>query len=368
MPEAGRTFPEAMRLMDRVFACLGIIAAAGIFLPFIKGDQWWIRAFDFPRVQVLVIALAVLIYFFFRRAHINRYGAAALVVLALASVAQSVQIYPYTIFAAEQVRRAQDPDRPVSIFIANVYQFNRHSDGLIRQIAESAPDIILLTETDRWWALEMDHLAASHPHSVVHPQDNTYGMVLYSKFPLIDAQVRTLVDDSVPSIRARMTMPDGGSFWFYGLHPRPPAVTELDRDGIQDSDQRDAELVVVAKEVKTLRDPVIVAGDFNDVAWSHTTRLFQRLSGLLDPRVGRGFFNTYNAKWPLLRYPLDHLFHSDHFTLIQITRGDHFGSDHFPMFVILNMEPQAAPGQEAPPLKEGDEKEAEEMLDRAKEE
>lgn len=82
------------------------------------------------------------------------------------------------------------------------------------------------------------------------------------------------------------------------MHPRPPGVQRADEEkdsGIeeaadrQDSDKRDAELLLVATEVKNLGDvPVIVGGDFNDVAWSYTTDLFQRIGGLLDPRVGRG--------------------------------------------------------------------------------
>ena len=118
---------------------------------------------------------------------------------------------------------------------------------------------------------------------------------------------------------------------------------------------------------RTTKDPIIVAGDFNDVAWSHTTRLFQRTSRLLDPRVGRGFFNSYNAKLPLLRYPLDHLFSSDHFALVHLERMSYFGSDHFPILVVLNLEPEAAQEQEAPPPREGDAQEVREIMGREEE-
>jgi len=54
-----------------------------------------------------------------------------------------------------------------------------------------------------------------------------------------------------------------------------------------------------AREVRTLVEastmPTVVAGDLNDVAWSHTSRLFCRLSRTIDPRIGRGFLNSFDA-------------------------------------------------------------------------
>jgi endonuclease/exonuclease/phosphatase (EEP) superfamily protein YafD len=98
-------------------------------------------------------------------------------------------------------------------------------------------------------------------------------------------------------------------------------------------------LLIVAKSVRRSDLPVIVPGDLNDVAWSATTRVFRKISGLLDPRVGRGMFNSFHADYWFLRWPVDHLFHSSHFRLSAIRRLPHFGSDHFALFTELSFEP-----------------------------
>ncbi|MFN7138107.1 MAG: endonuclease/exonuclease/phosphatase family protein, partial [Limisphaerales bacterium] len=190
------------------------------------------------------------------------------------------------------------------------------------------------------------------------------GMNLYSRFELVEPEWRYLVDPEVPSIRTGLELPDGKLVHFYGVHPRPPGLKRPEINGREASTQRDAELVMVAKEIARIRAPVIVAGDFNDVAWSHTTRLFQRISRLLDPRVGRGLFNSYGAQSIMMRCPVDHVFHSDHFKLAEIKRLRAFGSDHYPIFISLCLERGAEAEQEAPREKPGDHQEAREMARR----
>jgi endonuclease/exonuclease/phosphatase (EEP) superfamily protein YafD len=95
-------------------------------------------------------------------------------------------------------------------------------------------------------------------------------------------------------------------------------------------------------------------GDLNDVAWSYTTALFCKVSGLLDPRKGRGFFNTFHAQHKFLRFPLDHVFCSNDFKLLYIKKLDAAGSDHFPMYVKLQYEKLASLEQEEPQADEAE--------------
>lgn len=348
------------------FRVAGGLVCLATLLPIFRTDEWWVRVLDFPRLQVACIGLLILLpalALWKRLARADRWLA---LLIAAAVVTQGVQIFPYTPIAREQVIELAELAPPqagaeVRVFAANVLQDNHHTNRLIDLIAKTKPDLILLTEVDPWWAGQLAGLERDFPHTIKEPLTNTYGMVLYSRFELANAEVRYLIEPEIPSIRTDVKLGNGRMIRFYGVHPRPPG-----RPGPSgapaDSTKRDAELVMVAREVRGVKSPVIVAGDFNDVAWSHTTRLFQRISRLLDPRVGRGFFNTYNANYWGLRFPLDHLFHSEHFALREFDRLDYIGSDHFPIFTVLRLSEEAPQKQEAPPTKPTDPVEATEKV------
>lgn len=347
--------------MEAVLFIVGIFLIAANLLPLSRKDAWWIRIFDFPRAQLLVATAVTLAAFVLLAQPRGAADMAFIAALTLCLLYQSYMIRPYTPLASRQVqpsRRAQAATM-VSLLCANVQMTNRDATRLQRIIAEADPDIVLALEADGWWQAQLQTLARTHPFTVEQPQDDTYGMLLYSRLELVDARVEFLVEPGIPSIHACVRLRCGQHVALHGLHPRPPFVTQSET-----STPRDAELLLVGQRVSGSRTPVVVFGDLNDVAWSRTTHLFQRISRLLDPRIGRGFYNTFHAKYPLIRFPLDHFFHSDQFKLVRFARLAYFGSDHFPVFIALNYEPQTE-RQEAPRADRADREDAARQIEKA---
>jgi endonuclease/exonuclease/phosphatase (EEP) superfamily protein YafD len=340
---------------------LAAVSIAATAMPFHKDETWWVRATDFPRTQVavlIVITLAAVAALF----EITWFDWALALVLLVCLGAQLAVILPYTRLWPVQVRAADGPaaTRTLSLMVVNVLMDNRGVDRLATLIGSKDPDLVLAVETDAWWTTRLQDALPSHSFKVAHPLSNTYGMILLSRLELIDPQVRFLLKPDIPSILTDVRLRSGDVVTLYGLHPEPPAPGEADT-----SLPRDAELVLAGREVGEGGGATIVAGDFNDVAWSHTSRLFRRISHLLDPRIGRGMYNTFHARYPVLRWPLDHVFVSDEILLRRMERLPGFGSDHFPIYIALDHAPAAGAVQEAPSPDAEDRAEARDKLMRA---
>lgn len=333
-------------------------------VPLVRHPVWWVRAFEFPRAQIAALALltGVLLAIFgdLSATSVRTAGAALLA----AVLYQAARMIVYTTPYRDQVLAADSAAGRgrIRLITCNVWIDNRDVDAVLECVRRWDPDVFLAVECDDRWDAELSLLAEDYPYSVRRPQDNTYGMALYSRLPLVDAEVRFLRRPEIPSIRAVVSLPNGVETVLYGLHPEPPYPRWAD-----DTAQRDAELLTVAREAADETRPVIVLGDLNDVAWSRTTRLFQRISGLLDPRIGRSPMNTFPANRPFLRFPLDHVFLSSHFKLVDLRRLEKVGSDHFPLLIDIRHEVAAPLEHEEPQAAEEDEQEAEEMLQEANE-
>ena len=339
---------------------VGLSMVAGTLLSLSRSPHWFVRGWDFPRVQIAIIASGAGALYSWccseGALHDKLFLAAVLACVAW----QVARIFPYTPIAPVRVQpsRRTSSENRVRLLISNVQMENTDHERLLRLVRDTDPDILLAVETNERWVQALEALTTDYPYVVRRPQDNWFGMVLFSRLPLLESKVEFLVQEDIPSVLAVLELA-GDRIVLRGLHPRPP---EPLRD--QDSTPRDAELVLVGRWIgKQKGAPTIVAGDLNDVAWSATTQLFLRLSGLLDPRMGRGLYSTYNARNPLVRWPLDHLFHSNHFRLVELRRCDDIGSDHFPVLVELSYEPEAPAEQQESKTESGDQKEADERLE-----
>ena len=322
-------------MLFAAFLFATIILTILTLLPIWRYEAWWVRSLDFPRLQLFVVSLFLLLLetLFLDLSHFTTWG---LLIVVLSCLVYHVWwIIPYTRVFPVEVKSAASTDsqRMIRIMTANVLTPNRNAKALFELVREKVPDILVTLESDLWWQAKLDTLEPDYPYTIKCPLDNLYGMHVYSRLPLADSQIDYLVEPDIPSMHTLVTLPSGDKIRHHFLHPAPPSPTEN-----EESSQRDAELIIVAKSVAETDTPVIVTGDLNDVAWSETTRLFRKISGLLDPRIGRGMFNTFHADYWFMRWPLDHLFHSDHFTLSKISRLAGFGSDHFALFTELVLE------------------------------
>jgi endonuclease/exonuclease/phosphatase (EEP) superfamily protein YafD len=323
----------SLKILAITFGTIGSVAT---ILPLFYHPHWAIRMFDFPRLQICVFLIIGILLFALPQTFNNWFTITSILVLSVCLGYQIKHIFPYTRIAPKQVKgiTKKDEAKQVSFLIANVLTTNREYYHLINLVKQYDPDILLTLETDKDWERALEEIEGQFNQSIKIPLDNLYGMHFYSKLEITNQETRYLIADSIPSIHGKFKLKSGHEVFFHCLHPTPPFPGEN-----ESSVDRDGELLLVGKEIEKREESTVVFGDLNDVAWSKTTKLFKKISGLLDPRKGRGMYSTFNAKYPFFRWPLDHLFHSKDFHVVKVKRLADINSDHFPIFVELQYQP-----------------------------
>ena len=324
--------------MDTALTAASVFFIAVSWAPLLPSSHWLVRVWEFPRLQIAAIISLFLLGYAFKAtyyAQVNSLSLILVVGLVVSLIYQVVWIIPYTPLYKREVKRVsnEDTSRKLSVLSSNVYMPNNDFRKLIEHVRNRHPDFLVTLESNEKWQKGISEIESEYPYRKFCPLENLYGMHLYSKIPFEEATLRFMIEDDVPSMRVKINH-HGQEVLLYFLHPKPPSPTENTY-----AKPRDIELTVVGEEIAKTEGPIIVAGDLNDVAWSPTTRKFKKISGLLDPREGRGFFNTFHAKYPLVKWPLDHVFHSKHFGLVNIEKLEGVGSDHYPLYTELALMP-----------------------------
>ena len=147
------------RVLNRIcriaLALFSLALVCSTAIPLIHTDEWWVRIFDFPRVQIVVLmglALAASVGLnIWHRMRIWEYVLAAMVVLSL--IWQLIAIAPYTALYPKEMLNSHDKDKSnrISLMIFNVLSENREAQALLNLVRENNPDLILLSEPTQWW-------------------------------------------------------------------------------------------------------------------------------------------------------------------------------------------------------------------------
>jgi endonuclease/exonuclease/phosphatase (EEP) superfamily protein YafD len=334
--------------------CLVLIltGAALSFLPLFETNAWWVRYTDFIRLQLAVL-LAAAIVIYLAAGGARGWPGVLVAALGVGGLGyHAYRFYPYLGILDDMAVAAGTctDDAALRIMVANVQKSNEHRDALLEIVVEADPDLLLLLETDRWWNQALEPIAGRYPEVAQYIPEarQAFGMHLLSRFPLKGTEVLFWFGAETPSIRTNVLLPSGEPVGFLGIHPQPPLYWS------QPTTLRDAHLLRAAIQAAQSPEPSILAGDFNAVPWERISRRAMRIGQLLDPRVGRGIYPTYDAQSWIMSWPLDQILFQQELGLMDFERLPDFGSDHYPILAELCLTPGLADRQSAPAIEPGD--------------
>lgn len=212
----------------------------------------------------------------------------------------------------------------VRVVFANVLASNTNYDAVRRLVRETQPDVVALVETRAPWFSELAPVLAGY-QKLEHDRRDNFGLGLY-----VRGSVRGRVEHfggEVPTLVAEVET-RGVAFTMIVTHPWPP----MDRMAEASQARHLGEL---AHHVRTLRGPIVLAGDLNATPWSRLFRKLVGTTGLCDSRAGFGYQGSYPADSAITRIPIDHVLRSCDIGVRARRIGPDVGSDHLPVIVDL---------------------------------
>ena len=227
---------------------------------------------------------------------------------------------------AEADSGLRDGDATVRVVFFNILIFNDDIGSFVTWIEGRDPDVVVMTEMSPRHVERMAGAMADYPFQVLEPRGHSFGMVVYSRYP-ISGEIVAELTGSTPlasspvMVTARVETP-AGALYVTGLHVFPPITPRR-------FTRRNEQFAIAGDILAQLDAPKLVVGDFNATPWSAGLRTFisdNDLSGV----------NT-RATWPVwlgfAGIPIDHALTSRDLRILDIDAGPDIGSDHRPVVI-----------------------------------
>lgn len=261
-------------------------------------------------------------------------------VLLLLTAPHAIQVLPYYwpplwLTSRLETRAASDQATPprgtLRLVSFNVLYMNQDRDESIRFLRATDADLIVLCEcTDGWFEAVQSGLADTHPFNSTDLFPQWDGTRIFSRQPL---QAATDLPGfrEIPTaekLLAVATRWEDETVILMGVHPASPVSP-------QRFHSRNEMLSLIAQVGVQVREPLIIAGDFNCTSGSP---YFLRDARLRDSRHGFGWQGSWPTFAPaFLRIPIDHVFVNEHWEVRHREIGPTVGSDHSPVITELRL-------------------------------
>lgn len=226
-------------------------------------------------------------------------------------------------------------------FPLKVMSYNLHNipeaEGIANVIRKEEPDILLVQELniDKVLPYLRSNLTDIYPELYIDIVDQAgFKQAIFSRYPV--KQISAEFDKG--RVQKIIVETPFGVIEVWNVHPIPPFLTP--------PEQYDVQIAGLVADIATMKDPLIVGGDFNATDQSLAYQAINQYLRNAHWEVGWGFgFSfpappyTISANIPIQTGPLwriDHIFYSRQFFVNSArTLSTAGGSDHFPIVAEL---------------------------------
>jgi endonuclease/exonuclease/phosphatase (EEP) superfamily protein YafD len=280
--------------------------------------SWWMELYSHFRWQYAAGLFAGALYFLCHRRKRLALATAGLASVNLYIASPQLLVWPGV--------EAGD-GRTIRLAMANLHKRNRDVESVLRFVEREDPDVLVVVEFTPEWNGRLLPLTASYRHSFLLPRDDSFGIGLFSKHPVLSREVLEYAGEIYPSIAARVEV-SGRPLLIVGAHPPAPRDPRVYR-------YRNRIYAGLAGLARTTRDPLVILGDLNSTPWGSSFRRLIEDGGLGDSSEGRGLQWSWPAGfWPFA-IPIDHCLVSRDLRITNRYMGPDIGSDHYPLVVDL---------------------------------
>lgn len=298
-----------------LFTAAGVVASVATVLGFLGRFSWFFDLFSHFRVQYFFALLVLGVLLLAGRC---RRTAAVFLMLALVNLAVVLPLY---------FGKANKPECASPVMRAMLLNVNTRLGDAARVrsvVTETNPDILILEEISASWVSGLTWLTNLYPHSLTQPREDNFGIGLFSKLPIAEAEVVYIGDAQVPSIVATMIAAHT-NLRVIATHPLPPGGRGYSR-------WRNEQLEKLPDYARS-PFPALLLGDLNVTPWNYHFRRLLVRTGLRDSAKGFGVQSTWPNFSLLLRIPIDHCLYSEDIGILDRRVGEDVSSDHLPLIV-----------------------------------